>query len=68
MSEVCHDVGVESALEPLSSEMLSGVMANRVDESRLGISARGFQGSRNERAFFDIHIFNLYAPQTRSPH
>ena len=62
MSEVCHDVSVEPALQPLSGEILSGATANREDEARLDFSARGFWGSRNERAFFDVRIFNPYAP------
>ena len=67
MSEVCHGVGVEPTLQPLSGEMLSGATANREDEARLDISARGFWGSQSERAFFDVRIFNLYAPQIKSP-
>ena len=65
MSEVCHDVGFEPASEPLSGEMLSGATASREDEARLDISARGFGGNRSERSFFDVWIFNSYAPSNK---
>ena len=68
MSEVCHDVSVEQALQLLSGEVLSGAKANRENEAYLDISARGFWGRRNERALFDMHILNPYTPpQTRTP-
>ena len=65
MSEVYHDVGIEPALQSPSGEILSGATANREDEARLDISAGGFWGSRNERTFFDVRIFNPYAPSNK---
>ena len=62
MLEVFHDVSVEPALQPLSGEKLSGAIANREDKARLDLSAKGFCGSRNERAFFDVRIFYPSAP------
>ena len=59
---VCNDVSVEAALQLINGKTLSGATANREDEARLDISARGFWGSRNERAFFDVRIFNPNAP------
>ena len=59
--EVCHDVGVEPALQLLSGKTLSGATANTEDEACLvEISEKGFWGSRNGRAFFDVCIFNPY--------
>ena len=34
------------------------------DNARLDIAASGFWEGRFERAFFDMRVFNLYAPQT----
>jgi hypothetical protein len=60
LSEVCKDVKVEHELTPLSGELLSGKSANRSDEARLDVSARGFW-ERGRTAFFDIRVFNPLA-------
>ena len=60
---VCSDVAVEPQLEELTGETLtSGRSANRSSEARLDISARGVW-CRNQRAFFDVRIFNPNAPR-----
>ena len=63
LSEVCHAVTIEPHLQPLSGESLSHRSANTEDNARLDIAAYGFWGSRFERAFFDVRVFN---PCTRS--
>ncbi len=65
MSEVCHNVAIEPHLQPVTGEVLSGASANRQDGARLDVAADGFWGSRFERAFFDVRVFNPYAPSNR---
>ena len=59
LREVCHDVAVESHLQPLPGEQLNGCTNIWGDRARLDISACGFWGGRFEKAFYDI-------PQTRA--
>ena len=66
MSEVCHDVSKEPSLQPLSGESLSLRTCNRDDGARLDIKASGFWGGRFQSSFFDVRIFNPYAPSNRS--
>ncbi|XP_064395274.1 uncharacterized protein LOC135342473, partial [Halichondria panicea] len=67
MSEVCHNVAIEPHLQPITGEILSGASANTQDGARLDVAADGFWGSRFERAFFDVRVFNPYAPSNRQP-
>ena len=57
LSEVCHNVNVEPALQPLSGEVLTGASAIRDDAARLDIAADGFWGDHRERVFCDVRIF-----------
>ena len=41
--------------------------AHTQDGARLDVAADGFGGSRFERAFFDVRVFNPYAPSNRQP-
>jgi len=36
------------------------------DDARLDIRAAGFWGTRQQNAFFDVHVFNSLAPSNRS--
>jgi len=65
MSEVCHDVSIEPALQPITGETLSGASANIEEGARLDVAALGFWGSSHERAFFDVRVFNPHAPSNR---
>ena len=54
MTEVCHDVCIESALQPVTGERSSGASAITDEGARLDIAASGFWGGRHERVFFDV--------------
>ena len=62
MTEVCHD---EPTLQPITGEVLSNATTICDDGARLDIAANGFWGG--ERAFFDVRVFNPYAPSNRQP-
>ena len=61
LHKVCHDVAVEPPLQPLTGEALVLASANRRDDARADIHARGFWG-RWQDAFFDIRVFHPNAP------
>ena len=61
LTEVCHGVGTEPPLQPLSDEPLQHSMANREDGARLDIVADGFWGGSRQRTFFDVRVFNPFA-------
>ena len=61
LSEVCCDVGVEPALQPLDGEPLQFATANSEDGARLDVVARDFWGRNRQRAFFDVMVFNPFA-------
>ena len=66
LSEVCHNVGTEPSLQPVTEEQLTHRTANREDGARLDIAAESFWGSDRQRAFFDIRVFNPLAQSYRS--
>jgi len=67
LSKVCKDVVIESPLQPLSGEALIPQTANRQDDARADIHARGFWG-RQQCAFFDVRVFHPNARATvRAP-
>ena len=45
--------------------LVSPCMVNTEDGARLDVAADGFWGSRFERAFFDVRVFNPYAPSNK---
>ena len=55
--KVCCDVAVEPPLQSLSGEVITPRSANRQDDARADIHARGFWGQR-QSAFFDIRVFH----------
>ena len=65
LSEVCHDVSIEPSLQPLTWETLASSSAITEDGARLDVAASGFWGGQYERAFFDVRVFNPYAPSNR---
>ena len=62
LSKVCYDVAIEPPLQPLTGESVELRSANRQDEARADIHARGFWGQR-QSAFFDVRVFH---PNARS--
>ena len=63
MSGICHDVGIiEPRLQPVTGEKFEQKTANREDGARLDIVAQDFRGRDRQRAFFDVRVFNPYAP------
>ena len=60
LSEVCSDVGVEPALQPLDGEPLQFATANSEDGARLDVVARDFWG-RNRQHVFRCQGLNPFA-------
>ena len=46
LDRVCHDVVIEPPLQPLTGENVIPATANRQDDARADIHARGFWGRR----------------------
>ena len=65
LTEVCHNVGTEPQLQPLSGEILLLRSANREDGARLDIVADNFWGN-GQRAYFDVRVFHPMAPSYRN--
>ena len=61
LSEVCHNVGTEPCLQPVTGEHLFYKSANCEDGARLDVVAESFWGRDRQRAFFDVRIFNPFA-------
>ena len=57
LSKVCYDVAIEPPLQPLTGESIEPRSANRQDEARADIHARGFWGQR-QSAFYDVRVFH----------
>ncbi|KAL5516942.1 hypothetical protein EMCRGX_G002398 [Ephydatia muelleri] len=56
-----------NAFNLFNCEFPTSASANFQDGARLDLAADGFWGSRFERAFFDLKVFNPYAPSNRRP-
>ena len=65
LKETCHGVATEPSLQPISSETFDAATVNTQDGARLDIVANGFWGGAFERAFFDVRVFNPFAPSNR---
>ena len=63
-TEISKDVEIEPNLLSLTGEQLHAT-ANGKDEARLDISIGGFW-QRGQRAFFDVRVFNPFAPSYRN--
>ena len=66
LTEVCHNVGTEPRLQPLSGEQLTLQSANREDGARLDIAADDFWGGDRNRAFFDVRVFSPFMQSYRN--
>ena len=61
-SSICHNVSIEPTLQPITA-----LSANTEDGARSDIAADGFWGGQFERTFFDVRVFNPYAPSKHTP-
>ena len=59
LSEVCHNVGTEPGLQPITDERMTCRTANREDGARLDVVAQW--GRDLQCAYFDIRVFNPFA-------
>ena len=66
LTEVCNDVCVETNLQDITTEELSGRSAITTEGSRLDIIANGFWDGRFERTFVNVRVFNPYAPSNKN--
>ena len=66
LSEICHSVGTEPNLQPVTEEQLTHRTANREDGARLDIVAESFWGRDRQCAFFDVRVFNPFAQSYRN--
>ena len=62
LTEVCPNVAIEPTLQPLSGERFSLRSTNIEDEARLDIKAQDFWNKSRSSTFFDVRVFNPYAP------
>ena len=65
LSEVCHNVSVEPQLQPLTGETFPLASANIEDGAHLDVVANGFWGSRHQKVFLDVKVFNPNASSYR---
>ena len=61
LSHVCYDICLEPGLQKLNDEHFQLRRMNIDDNARLDISTNGFW-ERSERVFFDVRVFNPFAP------
>ena len=59
LTEVCHGVGTEPHLQPVTKEQFTHRTANREEGARLDIVAENFWSRDRQRSFFDVRVFNL---------
>ena len=65
LNEICNDVQIEPKLQSLSGEHFDAKTANKHEDARLDISARGFWCS-GQKALFDVRVFNPIASRYRN--
>ncbi len=57
-------VCIEPDLQPVFEDM-NGATANSQPGARLDIAANGVWGGNHERTYFDVRVFNPYAPSNK---
>jgi len=57
-----YKLQVEPTSQPLSGESFTHATLNKEDGACLGISMNGFWDGRCEKSYFDVKVFNPYAP------
>ena len=58
LSQVCHNVGTELSLEPITNEHLIHEAANREEGARFDGTAENFWDNHRQCACFDVRVFN----------
>ena len=58
----CHGVATENSLQLITTETFTNATANTQQGARLDIVANGVWGGPFERAYFDVRVFNPFAP------
>jgi len=66
LTEVCSNVGLEPTLQPLTGESFPLRSANTEEGARLDIKAQNFWDSSQRSTFFDVRVFNSFAPSNSS--
>ncbi|MDA8002745.1 MAG: hypothetical protein MPL62_15800, partial [Alphaproteobacteria bacterium] len=62
LTEVCPNVAIEPALQPLTGETFPQSSTNMDDRARLDVKAQNFWDSSRSSAYFDVRVFNSHAP------
>ena len=62
LTEVCPNVAIEPTLQPLTGESFSLRSTNIEDEAKVDIKAQELWNKRGSSTFFDVRVFNPYAP------
>ena len=62
LSKVCPEVSIEPGLQPLDGHELRHATANKEDNARADIQARGFWGIRHQRAFLMLRYLTRTHP------
>ena len=58
LTEVCHGVGIEPHLQPVTEEQFTHRTANREEGARMDIVTENFWSRDRQRSFFDVRVFN----------
>ena len=66
LTEVCTEVCVEPDLQPVAPGQLNRTTANTQDGARLDVSANRVWGGRYQKTYFDVRVFNPFAPSNRN--
>ena len=65
LTAVCTDMEKEPQLQPLTGETILPRSANKQEEARVDIRAKGFW-NRQQNAFFDVRVFHPNASSYRN--
>ena len=60
LTEVCHSVGTEPCLQPLSGEFLKYKTANDADYACVDIVADHFWCRNRQKSYLDVKVFNPF--------
>ncbi len=66
LTDVSSNVGLEPTLHPLTGERFSLHSTNTEEWAGLDITAQNFGDSRQRSTYFDVRVFNSFAPSNIS--